>query len=62
MSTKHTPRLLAELVKSREEAAARYGAGMAEWERGQISGQEMGQLKRRLKRAEIAVQVARSQS
>jgi hypothetical protein len=33
-------------------AGSNFGRGMAQWERGEISGRELGVLKRRLRRAE----------
>jgi hypothetical protein len=43
-----------------ELAAGAYGRGMAAWERGEISGHELSQLKRQLKRAEQRVETEKA--
>jgi hypothetical protein len=51
---------LAEALEALELAAGAYGRGMAAWERGEISGHELGQLKRQLKRAEQRVETEKA--
>lgn len=51
---------LAELQSAVDAASGAWGRGMRDYEAGAISPAELGQLKRRMKRAETNLQVAKT--
>lgn len=56
-----TSRPLTELQAAADAAAGEWGRGMRDLEAGTISPAEFGQLKRRMRRAETALQEAKWQ-